>query len=292
MKLLPPDLLEQLAHSRLLPLDVRGHTGVGERKSRTTGPGIEFADHRPYQPGDDTRFLDRHAFARLGEYHVRHFTTYGHAPVRLLLDASASMGRGRGSKLEMSARLTAALACAAVAGGDATQVGIFREGVVEWHPPVRHLRRAHGLFEWLADVQGYGHTQLGPLVTHLASVARPPGILAVVSDWLDADAERAIDAWQAAGYDLAITQVLAPEETSPELIGSGPVELVDAETGDVTEVALGDHELKRYFEELSSWMDGIQAAAQRGGARYSFVRSDMHVARDVLPQWRSMGLIG
>ena len=65
MPLLPPELLQRL--DRLVLRSQRRGDGVraGERRSLRRGQSQEFADHRPYVPGDDLRFLDWHLYGSL-----------------------------------------------------------------------------------------------------------------------------------------------------------------------------------------------------------------------------------
>src|ERR1700676_2331979 len=62
-----------------------------QHRSRTRGPGMEFADYRRYSAGDDPRFLDWSAYLRLGKLFLKIFETERHVPVRILLDSSESM---------------------------------------------------------------------------------------------------------------------------------------------------------------------------------------------------------
>ena len=55
---LPPALQQELSRRRLTAAHARAQGGSGERASRAKGSGSEFADFRPYQPGDDIRSLD------------------------------------------------------------------------------------------------------------------------------------------------------------------------------------------------------------------------------------------
>src|ERR1700726_3304531 len=62
-----------------------------EHRSRTRGPGMEFADYRRYSFGDDPRSLDWSAYLRLGKLFMKIYETELHIPVRILLDRSESM---------------------------------------------------------------------------------------------------------------------------------------------------------------------------------------------------------
>jgi uncharacterized protein (DUF58 family) len=110
MTLLSPQLLQKLGRSRLLVRAEGTATGAGERRSRGKGLGLEFEDHRPYEPGDDVRHIDRHVYARLGQHYLKQYAAYGQLPVTLILDGSASMAYGTPDKLAYAKAIVAGLA--------------------------------------------------------------------------------------------------------------------------------------------------------------------------------------
>lgn len=112
---------------RLGPLRLRARQAAdgvyaGAHRSPRRGAGVEFGGHRSYVPGDDLRWLDRHALMRHGRLLVRQFETETDRALRLVVDASASMGfaspAAPGPKLAFAALLAAALARIALASGD------------------------------------------------------------------------------------------------------------------------------------------------------------------------------
>src|SRR5580693_8812593 len=81
-----------------------------ERRTKKSGSGVEFADHRDYQPGDDFRYLDWNAYQRFDKLLVRLFEEEEDLAIYFILDASASMAFGNGKKLRYAKRVCAALA--------------------------------------------------------------------------------------------------------------------------------------------------------------------------------------
>ncbi len=120
-------LKHALDWGRLAPLRLRSRSvadGVyaGAHRSLRRGSGVEFGGHRAYVPGDDLRWLDRHASMRHDRLLVREFETETDRALRLLVDASRSMAfrstAAPGAKLAYAALLAAALARVAVSSGD------------------------------------------------------------------------------------------------------------------------------------------------------------------------------
>src|SRR5450432_2143341 len=63
----------------------------GERRSARRGASIEFADYREYSAGDDLRYVDWKAYARLERLFVKLFVAEEDLSIHLLVDASESM---------------------------------------------------------------------------------------------------------------------------------------------------------------------------------------------------------
>jgi uncharacterized protein (DUF58 family) len=122
-----PDLKAALDWGKLVPLELRARSvadGIyaGLHRSPRRGAGVEFGGHREYVPGDDLRWLDRHALMRHGRLLVREFETETDRALCLVVDGSASMAYrspvAPGAKLSYAALLAAALARVAIGGGD------------------------------------------------------------------------------------------------------------------------------------------------------------------------------
>lgn len=89
-----------------------------ERRTKKSGTGIEFADHRDYVAGDDFRSLDWNVYGRLGRLLVRLYEEEEDLSIYLVVDASRSMAFGDGKKLRYAKRLCAALAYVGLANLD------------------------------------------------------------------------------------------------------------------------------------------------------------------------------
>jgi uncharacterized protein (DUF58 family) len=201
------------------------------------GAGVEFAGHRAYVPGDDLRFIDRHALMRHGALMLREFETETDRSVYLVIDASSSMGfrggRAPGAKLAYAAVLAAALAWIAIRGGDRV--------ALDWLDGKRRaLARGSGnetferIVSALEDASASGSVEARSLEESLASIERRAGrgsLCVVLSDLLDLPpgaAER-LSALSSKGRALVVVQTLDPDEL--ELPYDGPVRLQALEGG-------------------------------------------------------------
>ena len=237
------DVRQGLDWGSLGPLRLRARTVadgvyVGGHRSPRRGPGVEFGGHRSYTPGDDLRWLDRHALMRHGRLLIREFETDTDRALRLVVDASASMGyrgeRAPGAKLAFAALVAAALARVALAGGD--PVALDWLGGAERRPlPATGGREAfERIVSALETVLPGGdlHTDLTAVERSFAPVARHArrgSVIVLLSDLLDLP-EGSLDRFAALsthGRLLVAVQVLDPSEKTFPF--SGPLRLRAAE---------------------------------------------------------------
>jgi uncharacterized protein (DUF58 family) len=112
--LIPADVRARLATLRLAMRQPAGAQGYGVHHSQSRGAGLEFAQYRAYEPGDEMRQVDWKLYARSDKFFVREAERDSPLTVWLLIDASASMAQGDGARPGWS-RLDAAKAIAACA---------------------------------------------------------------------------------------------------------------------------------------------------------------------------------
>jgi uncharacterized protein (DUF58 family) len=151
---------------------------LGNHRSNRKGSGVEFSGHRNYVPGDDLRWLDRHALMRHARLLVREFETETDRVLRLVVDATASMAykgeASRASKLEYSVLLAAVLARVAIAGGDPVALDWLGGKNCRWLPPLsgrQAFERVLGVLE-AARAHGDIHTDSDAIDYALAPVLR------------------------------------------------------------------------------------------------------------------------
>ncbi|HSQ65373.1 MAG TPA: DUF58 domain-containing protein [Polyangiaceae bacterium] len=196
---------------------------AGAHRSARRGSGIEFGGHRAYVPGDDLRWLDRHALLRHGRLLVRQFETETDRALRIVVDATASMGyrgnRAPGAKLAMAALVGAALGRIAIASGD--PVGLSYIGGHEARPvPVAGGREGfERILGSLEHVQPGGDAMAeDPMLDHalgvLSRAARRGSVIVVLSDLLDLpdDAADRFAALASRGRSVVVVRLLDPDE--------------------------------------------------------------------------------
>ncbi len=276
----------------------------GDARAATRGRALEFAEHRPYQPGDEPRLVDWRAYARLGRLYLKQHEEERARTVTILVDASASMdwgdpdqddggwgyedrGDGSAHKGRFARQLAAALTWIAVSRHDAVTISILRDGGARRLPSVSSVAGVGVCFRHLAEVREAGRAGLAAAVRNaLASAPRGPTLL--VSDLLEPDWPEALAAMSRAG-EAAIIQVLAPAEWSPPL--GEEVELLDAETGDTVPTRLGTPELAAYADQLEGFLERIERECQRLGIAVVSLNSGTPVQEVLFHQLPATGIL-
>ncbi|MEN8376625.1 MAG: DUF58 domain-containing protein [Gemmatimonadota bacterium] len=242
----------------LAPQELRGLGGLeyvarnvvegfltGLHRSPHRGFSVEFAEHRPYQAGDDLRYMDWRTVARTDRYFVKQFEQDTNLRAYLLLDASASMGWSSDpdripTKLWYAKQLAAALAFLLLRQGDAVGALAFDEHVrdrVGAHGGRRHWLEVGRL---LQGAEPAGDTGAETALREAAQMLRRRGLVILFSDLLvDADETRlALRYLRHRGHEVLVFHLLDPGER--ELPGVGDARFVDPETGDELPVTVAD----------------------------------------------------
>jgi len=255
-------------------LEIRARSGAaGEHAARRRGGSAEFQEHRPYSPGDDLRRIDWAAYARTDEPVLKLFRAEEDVIVRLLVDTSASLDFGEPSKFEAACRIAAAFGYMALAASERAQVIAAGEGASRQESPVRGRSGLPALLRALGAIAPQGGTDLSRAVDTLVQRNKRAGMLLVVSDFLDGGPlASALGRAAAAGHDLALVQVVAPEEIEPAYEGDWALE--DAETGQVVEVTMDAAAIEAYVLRFAGLCEELRQVARRLGATYVRVRTD------------------
>lgn len=281
--LLTPEFTSELAAlSRLF--EVRARSGrPGAATTSRRGGAAEFEEHRSYAPGDDATRLDFLAFARTGVPVSKQFRADEDTLVRLLIDASRSLDFGAPSKLDVATRIAAAVAHLALSASERAQVVVAAGGDGDASTTIRAraARRGRGalasVLRELSGVEARGAVALGDAIQRAVALPGRPGLLVVVSDFLDpAPFLPALSHARYRGHDVALVQVLSPEELAPSF--EGDVALVDSETNAAVELTLDPETLEAYLAGLEGLFDSLATFARRAGATYVRARTDEPLA--------------
>lgn len=271
--LLDPVLLARIDDLALLARTVVDGFLAGMHRSPRRGSSLDFAEHRPYQPGDDLRRIDWRAYARTDRFYLKEFEADTNAPVLFALDASGSMDFGSAgvTKFAYARMLVASLAWLSQRQGDRVGLVTFTDGLADVVPAsTRHLQL---LLHTLGRAHARGPGTLAAATRRLADLATRAGIAVVVTDCYEEPATigRAIGTLRARGHDVLLFHVTDPAER--DLPFDGPRTFEDAETG--ARLPLRPEALRaKYRAAFAAHRVAVRARLVDAGADYVAVDTD------------------
>ena len=214
---LDPAVLARISNLELRARGVVEGFIQGLHRAPNLGASTDFAEHRPYMPGDDVRRVDWRVFARTDRYYVKEFEADTNTNLMVLLDVSRSMSYG--TKLQYACTLAACLAYFASLQRDRVGLATFADRVVEYVPPsVKHLRLVlHALDHAESTVPPnpvMSSTRYRTVFQRLSDTVRRRSMVAIISDLYEEpqDVVTAVNALRGRGNDLMVLHVLDPRE--------------------------------------------------------------------------------
>jgi len=224
---------EVLKHVKGIELRARSLVNTlftGEYRSVFRGQGIEFAEVRAYQQGDDFRAIDWNVSARMGHPFVKTFMEERELTLLLIVDQSGSLHFGRPyTKAGLAVEVAAVLALAAARHNDRVGALLFADMPEYVVRPAKG--RAHAL-RVIRDLVAFAPrgrgTNLAGALAYAGKLLRHRAIIVVLSDFRAEGWEQPL-AQLAARHEVVAITVDDPREY--DLPDAGWVELEDAETG-------------------------------------------------------------
>ena len=223
------DVLRQVKHIELRTRRLVGSLFSGEYRSVFRGQGMEFAEVREYQHGDDFRAIDWNVSARMGHPYVKLFEEEREVTLLLIVDRSGSVEfGGQVRKSDRAVEIAAVLALAAVRNNDRVGALVFSDDVDHVVPAAKgRLHALRVIRDLLAFKPVNRGTNLGGALTYSGKLLRHRSIVVVLSDF------RA-KAWEEQMRRLSrrheVVAISIDDRREEELPDVGWIELEDAET--------------------------------------------------------------
>lgn len=248
-----PEVLKQV---RLIELRTRGLVNsvfAGEYRSVFKGQGMEFAEVREYQPGDEVRSIDWNVTARTGRTYVKRYIEERELTVMLAVDCSGSgyFGTTRRFKQELAAEVCALLTMSAVRNNDRIGVLLFSDRVEHVVPPRKGRRHALRVIRDILvhEPQGRGTDITGALEYLRGMLTSQHAIVFLLSDLLEEGLERSLKLMRQR-HDLVVATIEDPRER--EMPNVGLARFVDPETGATIELDTGDARVRSVFAQAAT----------------------------------------
>ncbi len=250
-----------------------------ERRTKKSGSGVEFADHREYQPGDDFRYLDWNVFQKFDRLLVRLYEEEEDLAIYIIVDASGSMAFNDEKKLRYAKRVAAALAYVGLANLDRVSIVSTSDRVMSRMPETRGKARIFKVFRFLKELTPAGSTDLGDAMKTFVAQHKRRGLAVLVSDLYDpAGFEKGINVLRYNKFDPFVVHVVDPSEAVPKL--NGDVLVYDCETGDEREVTVTPRVLERFRAMHKEYVAEIAHFCSTH--QVSYISADVNIPFDEL----------
>ena len=257
----PSELVREVERLEITTRGLVTSLTAGDYASVFRGRGVEFAEVREYQPGDDVRTIDWNVTARLGTPYVKRFREERQLTVLLVVDLSASgnFGSGERTKRGLAAELCAVLALAATRHRDRVGAVLFTDRI-EWFQPPRSGRgHALAIVDRVLGLEPTGTgTDLPGALAHLDPLLRKRSAVIVISDFHDQDQWAAMERL-APRHDVMALQLSDPRERTIPPIGMAT--LWDPESGESRVVDLSVPAVREQLE--AGWTEFGESFARR-----------------------------
>lgn len=277
--LIPAGVRSRLKRLRLTSRRAAGTQGIGAHTSRSRGAGLEFAQYRAYEQGDEPRQIDWKLYARSDKFFVREAERESPLALWILIDASASMAQGDRrrpgwARLDAAKVLAACLAELAIAQGDRFGLIALQEDGLRMVAPgagARHRDRL--LIELHALTAGDGFpdpARLAPLWERIGA----QDLVVVLGDFFDEGAVALVERLAAARREALVIQLLTVEER--DFPFEGGHRFRDPETGDEL---LGDGTVLRadFIARFAAARAALHARLDAAGIRHAIYFLDEEV---------------
>ena len=226
-KYLDPEVLTKIARLELRAQMVVEGFVSGMHKSPYHGFSVEFASHREYVPGDDTRHIDWRLFGRGDRLYIKQYEEETNLRAHVLLDCSRSMlypehvRGGWRNKYDYASTLAASLIYLLMLQQDATGLLLFDDQVRQVVPPTSRTAQLRAMIEVIEANPPAHATDVKMLFAGLADHVRGRGLVILISDLLT-DVDELIAGLQRLRYgrhDVIVLHVHGPRRVGVPLPG-------------------------------------------------------------------------
>lgn len=245
--MIPREILRKVRRIEITTRGLVDQVFSGEYHSVFKGRGINFAEVREYDYGDDIRTIDWNVTARTGMPHVKIFEEERELTVMLLVDVSASgdFGTRERMKGDLAVEVCSLLAFTAIKNNDKVGLIIFSDRVEKFVPPRKGRRHVLRVLREMLYHQPRGRTtDLGMALEYLSRIIRRRAVVFVVSDFVSKPFEKALGV---AGRRHDVVALRVRDRRESELPPIGLVELEDAETGERLVVDTSNRDFRAAF---------------------------------------------
>lgn len=214
---IPAEVRARLRELRLGTRRDAGGAGLGQHASRSRGAGLEFAQYRAYEPGDEPRRIDWKLYGRSDRYFVRDAERDSPLELWLLIDATASMQQADGArpayrKFDAACLLAACVIELALRQGDAFALATLGAATPLLLAPAAGARQRDRCLVELARVVPAGRWPANGQARQVTARIPAHALVLLLSDFFDAGAVELAHRLAGAGREVLTLQLLGADE--------------------------------------------------------------------------------
>lgn len=251
---------EILKKVRKIEIKTRGlsqNIFAGQYHSAFKGRGMEFAEVREYQFGDDVRDIDWNVTARFHRPYVKIFEEERELTVMLLIDVSGSLDFGTMSqtKRDMVTEIAATIAFSAIQNNDKIGVIFFSDQIEKYIPPKKGRRHILYIIRELLDFQPKSRkTDIAMATAFLTRVMKRRCTSFVISDFYDN--KDFLKEMEIANRKHDVVAIQVYDQRAKQLPNIGLMKVSDAENGFELYIDTADKRLRRAHTQY--WLEREQ----------------------------------
>jgi len=250
MVILPKEIIKKIRRIQIYTNRTVDDVLAGQYRSVFKGRGMEFAEVREYQAGDDVRFIDWNVTARMGRPYVKQFAEEREMTVMLMVDASGSgrFGSVEQTKNEIAAEIGALIAFSAIRNSDKVGLIIFTDRVEKFIAPKKGRSHVLRVIREILYYQPQGRgTDVAAAIEYLMRVTTRRSVAFLISDFIATGYGKKLRAANHR-HDMIAMRIVDPREL--ELPPVGLIHLEDPETGKRVLVNTRSAKLRRRYAQL------------------------------------------
>ncbi|RMG54006.1 MAG: DUF58 domain-containing protein [Acidobacteria bacterium] len=273
-RFLLPEVLARIRSLDLLARTVVEGFIAGLHRSPYLGFSTDFAEYRPYMPGDDLRALDWKLLGRTDRYYVKKFEGETNTHCTLIVDASTSMEYGSGplTKREYACYLAASLAYLAYRQQDGVGLVTFADGLLEHIPARQRPGHLQAVLTALDRMTSKRETNVSQTLHTVAEVIKKRGIIVVISDLYGQPDElmTGLKHLRFRGHDVIVFHLLDEAELSFPFVD--PVNMEDLETGERLHV-VPEYLREEYLKLIQAHIHTLKTECGRAEIDYTLINT-------------------
>lgn len=283
---LSEDVQRKIRHIEIYTRRLLSGALVGDTRSAIKGSGLDFDQIREYVQGDDVRFIDWNASARMDKLLVKQYTEERSRTVVLAVDISASrqFGDHEESKADLMAEIAGVLALVATYGNDHVALILFSDEVEQYIPPGRGRNHAHTILEAIFGAKpARSGTSVEHVLKRLAQLKRRDGVAFLISDFIDEHFQTYLPVVSNM-YDLVALRCLSDYERAIPDVGFLTAQ--DLETGQEVLIDARTRKVKNISALLANRLESQNTLFKRYGIDVLDVSRREHCVGDIVRFFR------